>query len=85
LGKFDKDWILENLKMKTRKDVIEKQKRIIEQMRKNPKVTYWDLQLILGISEKSVYKNIKKLKEAGIIKRMGPRYKSVYRRWEVLK
>jgi len=54
-------------------------------MRKNPKVTYWDLQLILGISEKSVYKNIKKLKEAGIIKRMGPRYKSVYRRWEVLK
>ena len=84
LGKINKKQILENSKMKTRKDVMEKQKRIIEEMRKNPQITYWDLQLILKISEKAVYKNIKKLKDAGIVRRLGPRYKSVDRRWEVL-
>lgn len=73
-------WIL--VKME---NLNETQKRIIEEMKKNPQITYWDLQLILKRSEKSVFRNIKKLKDLGIVKRHGPCHKSVNRRWEVLK
>lgn len=84
LGKFDKDWIMRISKMK-KDELTETQKTIIEQMRKNPRITQWELCRILGINTTSVCRNVKKLKRLGFVRRIGPRYKSIDRYWEVLK
>lgn len=47
------------------------QRRIIEEIRKNPFITQKELSAILGISEKSIYVNMKKMKENGLISRKG--------------
>ena len=47
------------------------QRRIIEEIRKNPFITQKELSAILGISEKSIFANMKKMKENGLISRKG--------------
>lgn len=63
----------------------ETQKGIIEEMKKNPQVTYWELSMKLNRNESNIGRNIRLLRLMGVIRRLGPRYKSVDRRWEVLK
>jgi len=63
---------------------MERQKIIIEEMRKNPQITQWELSCILDVNTRTVERHVNKLKKKGFIKRLGPRYKSVDRRWEVL-
>lgn len=65
--------------------LTEKQKIIIEQMKKNPRITQWELSIILDVNTRTIERNVKILKDKGMIKRLGPRYKSIDRRWEVLR
>ena len=65
--------------------LTENQKKIIEEMRKNPRITLWELSIIINMNESNIQKNVRKLREKGIIRRIGPHYRSVDRRWEVLK
>ena len=44
----------------------------MEQMRSNPSITIAELCEILGLSDKGVRKNIDKLKQAGLLTRIGP-------------
>ena len=46
--------------------------KILEQMRSNPSITIAELCEILGLSDKGVRKNIDKLKQAGLLTRIGP-------------
>ena len=59
----------------------EKQRRIIKEIKKNPKITQEELSRIVGINEKNIRNNISKLKKKGLIKRVGPD-KGGY--WEVI-
>ena len=56
--------------------------KIISAIRNNPNVTINQLTVITGLSEPGVKKNLKHLKDAGIIARIGAN-KNWY--WEVLK
>lgn len=40
-------------------------------MRKNPKITQVELSKIVGINEKNIRNNIKKLKDMGVLQRVG--------------
>jgi ATP-dependent DNA helicase RecG len=55
--------------------------KILTIMRENPRVTIAELAQIIGLSDRAVKKNIKKLKEEGLLKRVGPD-KGGY--WEVV-
>ena len=67
------------------KDLNENQKIIIEEMRKNPKITRYRLSIILEINDTSVGRNIRKLREKGIIRRVGPNQRGKANgHWEVL-
>ena len=59
----------------------ENQKKILEAIQKNNQATISDLSKILRISTTSVEKNIAKLKQKGILKRVGPDKGG---RWEVM-
>ena len=62
------------------KGLTENQERIISEIKKNPKITSEELAKIVGISSRKIRDNIKKLKEEGIVKRIGGR-KEGY--WEI--
>jgi len=68
-----------------RKELSETQKKIIEEVKKNPKVTQWELSIKLDRNERNIRGHMRLLKFMGILRRVGPRYNSVDRRWEVLK
>ena len=46
--------------------------KIINIIRNNPSVTQFELSIILQLSTKAIEKQIKNLKEDGIIRRVGP-------------
>ncbi len=48
------------------------QKKIVELMRADPKITYDELIKSTNKSREGLRKNIQRLKEAGIVKRIGP-------------
>ena len=58
------------------------QRKIITEIKKNQYITQKELSKIIGINEKNIRNNIRKLKDLGIIKRVGPD-KGGY--WEILK
>ena len=47
------------------------QNRIVEIMRDNPQITISELSKIIGMSNSGIKKNIAKLKEDGVIERIG--------------
>ena len=47
--------------------------KILDEIRKNPKVTVVELSSILGISSRAIEKSIRQLRESGVIKRDGGR------------
>ena len=57
------------------------QKKILEAVKKNPHITLDELSKKIGISRKSIAANVKKLQEAGLLKRQGAD-KNGY--WELL-
>ncbi len=62
------------------KGLTENQEIIIKEIKKNPKITSEELAKIVGISSRKIRDNIKKLKNAGLIRRVGGR-KEGY--WEI--
>jgi len=62
------------------KDLTENQRKILQSIKKNPKITSEELAEVVGISSRKIRENIRKLKDEGLIKRMGGR-KEGY--WEV--
>ncbi len=63
------------------KGLTKNQERIISEVRKNPKITSEELAKIVGISSRKIRDNMKKLKEEGLIKRIGGRKEG---HWEVI-
>ena len=57
------------------------QKKIIQAVEKDPKITQKKLSEIIGISSRSIAENISKLKESGILKRIGSDRKG---HWEIV-
>lgn len=55
--------------------------KIIKAMKENPKITGKELTVLVGLSRRGVEKNIKKLQEKGLLRRVGPD-KGGY--WEVI-
>ncbi|MEW5897339.1 MAG: winged helix-turn-helix transcriptional regulator [Nanoarchaeota archaeon] len=55
------------------KELTENQKKIVEEIGKNPKVTSEELAKIVGISARKIRENLKKLKDDGLVKRIGGR------------
>ena len=75
--------IIRNEKRETVKVTVKvtvNQKKILEAVKKNPYVTLDNLSEKIGISRKSIAANVKKLQEAGMLKRQGAN-KNGY--WEV--
>ncbi len=63
------------------KDLSENQKTILKEIKKNSRITISKLSSLVGIAEKNIEKNLKILKKAGIIERIGPA-KGGY--WEII-
>ena len=57
---------------KVTEKVTENQDKIIQLITKRTTITSVELSKIIGISERKIKENIKKLKEKGIIKGIGP-------------
>ncbi len=67
---------------KRRESVGKASSKVIEACREKPSVTIPELAELIGITERSVQRNIQKLQQAGLLRRVGGR-KEGY--WEVLK
>jgi len=57
---------------KTDKSTQKSTQKILELVERNPSVTISEMMLVLGLSQKGVKKNLTKLKEQGLIRRVGP-------------
>ena len=79
--KDDKDKVGEKVGDKVGEKVGEKEKQILYHIRKNDAITYKELAGLIGVTEKSIYKNIEKLKQKGHLKRVGPAKGG---HWEIL-
>lgn len=64
------------------KSSVKSSVKIVQTMRDNAHITAAELASMLGISERAVYKNIAKLREAGVIRRKGS---DIAGEWEVIK
>ena len=63
-------------------DPFKNEKAILNEMSKNPNITAEELSLLLKINIRNTKKNMEKLKQKGLLKRIGPD-KGGY--WKVLK
>ena len=61
--------------------LLKREKQIIELIKQNPKITLSKIASICNVSEKTIQRDIAKLKKSGKIKRVGS-FKSGY--WEIL-
>lgn len=77
-----KETTLKNVVESSQKSVEKSVEKIIKQIAENPKVTVKELTTIVGLSRRGVEKNIKKLQECGIIRRVGPDKGG---HWEIIK
>lgn len=78
----EKERVTKKVANRVTKKVTENQGQILKSIDKNPNITTKELSKIIGISDRKIKENIKKLKNAGFLKRIGPA-KGGY--WEVVK
>lgn len=57
---------------KTEESTQKSTQKILELIERNPSVTISEMMMLLGLSQKGVKKNLTKLKEQGLIRRVGP-------------
>jgi len=72
----------ETVEKKVGEKVGDTELKIINLIKNNTKITYSELAKEVNIAEKNIYKNILKLKEKGIIRRVGPDKGG---HWEIVK
>ncbi|OGJ22329.1 hypothetical protein A3K73_03795 [Candidatus Pacearchaeota archaeon RBG_13_36_9] len=70
--KSQADKLGEKLGVKLGEKVTENQARILELIKQNQFITVIELAGLINISRKSVLENISKLKQKGLLKRIGP-------------
>ena len=66
--------IIENEKkvtVKVNKKVTVNQQKILEAIKNNPFITQDELSKVIGLSRKSIIQNMNKMKDKGLIKRVG--------------
>lgn len=63
--------------------INEIQKKIIEEIKKDPKVTQWNLSIKLDRNKANIGRHMRILRLMGIIRRVGPNHKEGY--WEILR
>ena len=73
--------VTQRVNVKVNVKVNVNQQKILEELRKNPHITMDELSKLVGIAKKNIFNNMKKLQEAGLLKRVGAD-KNGY--WEVL-
>ncbi len=61
--------------------LVENQKKIVQLIHQNPKISKRELHELIGISTTAIDKNIEKLKNSGILKRIGPAKGG---KWEII-
>ncbi len=64
--------VTEKVTVKVPEKVTVNQQKILEEIGKNPGITSNSLAQIVGISERKIKENISKLKEKGLLRRVGP-------------
>lgn len=71
--KVDQKVVQKNATEKTTEKTTGKTtEKILTTITKNPYITQSELSKVCGITEDGIYWNIKKLKEGGIVRRVGP-------------
>lgn len=70
--KWPKKWPEETTEKTTEETTEKTTEKILNAIAKNPYITQSELAKVCGITEDGIYWNIKKLKEGGIIRRVGP-------------
>ena len=73
--------VTDKVTIKVTEKVTEKQMMILKEIIKDKFVTGNHLSIVIGISERKIKENIKKLKNKGVLKRVGPD-KGGY--WEII-
>ena len=73
--------VTQRVNVKVNVKVNVNQQKILEELRKNPHITMDELSKLVGIAKTNIFNNMKKLQEAGLLKRVGAD-KNGY--WEVL-
>ncbi len=74
---FSKEFTTKKTREETREETMEEtmeetREEIIRMIKENPKITMKELANKIGISDKGIEWNIRKLKDSGILKRIGP-------------
>ena len=64
--------VVEKVTKKVTKKVTENQQFIINKLSENPEITVAELSELLGISLRKTKDNMRKLREIGLIRRVGP-------------
>ena len=64
--------VTQNITKRANQKLTQNQGKIIKGIKKNPHITQSELSEIVGITRKSIISNMNKLKEAGLIERIGP-------------
>lgn len=66
---------------KVTQKVTVNQQKILEAIKNNPFITQYDLSKVIGLSRKSIIQNMNKMKDNGLIKRVGAAKNG---HWEIL-
>jgi ATP-dependent DNA helicase RecG len=75
------DWVTDKVTDRVTGKVTDNQKMILESVIKQPYISTNELSVKVGISQRKIKENMAKLKEFGVLKRIGPA-KGGY--WEVI-
>ncbi len=71
VGEEAEDRLGERVTEKVTEKVTENQQKILESIANNPRITALELANAIGISERKIKENIKKLKQKGLLRRIG--------------
>jgi len=72
----------ENIKTSSVKESVKESSKILQQIQLNPTITIPELSEIIGITRRSIERNLRKLQQQNILKRIGGRKYGI---WEIVK
>lgn len=68
--------------MNIEEKLTEIEKKIIEELKKDPKISQWKLSIKLNRNEANIRRHMRILKLVGILRRVGPNHKDGH--WEII-